>query len=83
MNECINTLSEAIFVSMQVANSKYWQIEIYNAYKSKMAFKLYCSRLCFFEMPFRHQSAPDTFQETKSVMRYNSSETFLLRITTI
>ncbi len=62
MDDCIDLVGEAKILTTTDCNSGYWQIPIYEAYRSKTAFFSHMGSYSFIRMPFGLTNPPATFQ---------------------
>lgn len=67
-DKCIDSLGVATALSTLDAKSGYWQIEIDEADRDKIALTFHQGLYRFIQMPFGLRNAPGTFQQTKDVI---------------
>lgn len=68
MDECIDTLGDAMIFSTWHANSRYWQIEIAEGDRARIAFASDHGLLGYIHMPSGLKKALDAFQRALDVI---------------
>ena len=68
MDECLDSLGEANFLTTLDCNSRYWQIPISEQDRHKTAFTCHAGCYQFCRMPFGLCNAPATFQRTVDIL---------------
>lgn len=69
LDECIDSLHDAMILSTLDANLGYWQVEIIKRDHDKMALISHNSLLCFTRMLFGLENSPGTFQGPMDVLQ--------------
>jgi hypothetical protein len=68
LDECIDSLGDAVVFSTLDANSGYWQVSMHPDDRGKTTFTCHVGTLRFKRMPFGLRNAPSTFQSAMDVI---------------
>jgi Reverse transcriptase (RNA-dependent DNA polymerase) len=68
MNECIESLGDAVVFSTLDCNSAYWQIPLQEVDRDKTTFCSHAGNFRFLRMPFGLRNAPATFQRAIDII---------------
>ena len=68
MDECIDSLGDAVIFSTLDCNSGYWKIPMSDEDRDKTAFVSHCGLFRWLRMPFGLKNAPGTFQRAADVI---------------
>ena len=68
MDECMDSLGEAVYFTLVDANCGYWQIEVHKDDRAKTAFVCHQGAFEYVRMPFGLCNAPPTFQRTMDIL---------------
>ena len=68
MDECIDSLGDAVVFSTLDCNSGYWQIPLHEADWDKTTFCSHAGTFRFLRIPFRLRNAPATFQRAIDII---------------
>jgi Reverse transcriptase (RNA-dependent DNA polymerase) len=81
MDECIDSLGDAVVFSTLDCNSGYWQIPLDEADRDKTTFSSHAGTFRFLRIPFGFRNAPATFQRAfdiiLSVLKWRTSLVYL------
>jgi hypothetical protein len=78
MDECLDSLGDAIVFSTLDCNSRYWQIPIEKKDRDKTAFITHCGVNRFIRMPISLWNAPATFQRALDMILAKSKWEYAL-----
>jgi Reverse transcriptase (RNA-dependent DNA polymerase) len=68
LDECIDSLGDAVVFSTLDANSGYWQVSVHPDHRDKTTFTCHVGTFRFKRMPFGLRNAPLTFQRAIDVI---------------
>ena len=68
MDECIDSLGDAVIFTTLDCNAGYWQVLLHHADRDKTAFVCHAGTFRYLRMPFGLTNAPATFQRTLDIL---------------
>jgi len=68
MEDCLDSLGDAILFTSLDCKAGYWQVSLRKAEQEKTAFKKHCGTYHWLSMPFGLTNAPATFQPALDII---------------
>ena len=68
MDDCIDSLGDAVVFTTLDCNSEYWEVPVAPEDQDKTTFTTHCGTFRYTRMPFALKNAPATFQQALDII---------------